>query len=148
MTSTVKKALTPNSSEESLTIAISEQQSASASIINHAPAGVALDTGREDITIGCYATTENQQTAAGMEKTLYVPLKDAKASMVEGIWKKATSLQPPSDDNQVTLDTTPKFQHQTQSHFNAAVTTITSLGYDHATYVPLHIYGGPGGHAM
>ena len=87
--------LTPAFSEEPLTSAISGQQ---ASTINHIPASAALDTRSQDITIGRYATTGTEQTAAGEEHTLSVSLKDAIASTllpyttVEGIWKKAASL--------------------------------------------------------
>ena len=51
--------------------------------------------------------------------------------------KKQTSKRTtPTDDNRVALDTTPRFQHQMQSHFNAAVSPVTSFAGDYATYVP------------
>lgn len=95
-----EQPLTLAFSEEPLTSAISGQQlqSTSASTINPTPTSAALDTRSQDITIGCYATTETGQTAAGEEHSLSVPLKDAIASTllpyttVEGIWKKAASL--------------------------------------------------------
>ena len=86
----------PLTIEEPLTSPISGQQLTSPCTIKHTPTDVALDTVRQDITIGRYASTGNKQTAVGEDQTLSVPLKDAVASTmlpyttVEGIWKKAT----------------------------------------------------------
>ena len=93
-----QQPLTPAFSEEPFTSAISEQQITSVSTINYTPTSAALDTRNQDITIGRYSITGNEQTAAGEEQTISVSLNDAIASIllpyatVEGIWKKAASL--------------------------------------------------------
>lgn len=62
-----QQPLTPAFSEEPFTSGISGQQSTSASTINHTPTSAALDTRSQDITIGRYTTTGNEQTAAEEE---------------------------------------------------------------------------------
>ena len=75
-----QQPFTPAFSEEPFTSAISEQQITSVSTINYTPTSAALDTINEDITIGCYSITGNEQTAAGEEQTISVSLNDAIAS--------------------------------------------------------------------
>lgn len=42
----------------------------------------------------------------------------------------------PSDDNRVTLDTTPRCQHQKESNFHADGSPVTSFTYDYAACSP------------
>lgn len=80
-----------------MTPAFFRRQLTSASTINHTSTNAALDTRNQDITIGRYATTGNEQTPAGEEQTLSPSLNAIASTLlpyttVEGIWKKAASL--------------------------------------------------------